>query len=76
MKRRELSSMKTKAFGKKGSYTVFIAMFMSGMIIFSGAVINASHQRPEVFWAIMTGNSDRDTDSTDILVMKILQGKN
>ncbi len=45
MKRRELSSMKMKAFGKKGSYTVFIAMFMSGMIIFSGAVINASHQR-------------------------------
>ena len=37
--------MKKEVFGKRGSYTVFIAMFMSGMIIMAGAVINASHQK-------------------------------
>ena len=37
--------MRKKVFGKKGSYTVFIAMFMSGMMIMTGAVINAAHQR-------------------------------
>ena len=36
--------MTKKAFGKKGSYTVFLVMFMSGMIIMSSAVINASHK--------------------------------
>ena len=30
--------------GKRGSYTVFIAIFMSGMIIMAGAVIYASHR--------------------------------
>ena len=36
--------MRRKVFGKKGSYTVFLAMFMSGMMIMSGAVISAAHQ--------------------------------
>ena len=32
-----------KKFGKRGSYTVFLTMFMSGMLIMAGAVINAAH---------------------------------
>lgn len=35
--------MRLKSIGKKGSYTVFLVMFMSGMIFFSSAVINAAH---------------------------------
>ena len=35
--------MKKRSIGKKGSYTVFLTMFLSGMILMSGAVINAAH---------------------------------
>ena len=44
MKRRERASMKLKSIGKRGSYTVFLAMFMMGMVIMAGAAINASHK--------------------------------
>ena len=37
--------MKQRSIGKKGSYTVFLAMFLSGMIMMSGAVINAAHAK-------------------------------
>ena len=37
--------MKQRSIGKKGSYTVFLAMFLSGMILMSGAVINAAHNK-------------------------------
>ena len=29
---------------KRGSYVVYLAMFLSGMLILAGAVINASHK--------------------------------
>ncbi|MBR6473118.1 MAG: hypothetical protein IKS99_05275 [Firmicutes bacterium] len=32
-----------RPYGKKGSYTVFLAFFMSGMVIMSAAVIDAAH---------------------------------
>ncbi|MBE6026574.1 MAG: hypothetical protein E7229_06650, partial [Clostridiales bacterium] len=35
--------MKQRSIGKKGSYTVFLVMFLSGMILMTGAVINAAH---------------------------------
>lgn len=37
--------MKLRSIGKKGSYTVFLAMFLSGMILMSGVVINAAHSK-------------------------------
>ncbi len=37
--------MKQRSIGKKGSYIVFLTMFLSGMILMSGAVINASHTK-------------------------------
>ena len=37
--------MKLRSIGKRGSYTVFLAMFLSGMIIMAGACINAAHSK-------------------------------
>jgi len=34
-----------KLSGKRGSYTVFLVMFMSGMLVMAGAVINHAHVR-------------------------------
>jgi hypothetical protein len=31
--------------GKRGSYTVFLAMFLSGMILMASAAINAAHEK-------------------------------
>ena len=39
----EAKYMKQRSIGKKGSYTVFLVMFLSGMILMTGAVINAAH---------------------------------
>ncbi|MBR5739692.1 MAG: hypothetical protein IKX81_00175 [Firmicutes bacterium] len=43
MRRTELRTMKYRRFNKKGSYVVYLAVFLSGMLIMSGAVIRASH---------------------------------
>lgn len=37
--------MKLRSIGKRGSYNVFLAMFLSGMIVMAGAVINAAHEK-------------------------------
>ena len=37
--------MKLRSIGKKGSYTVFLAMFLSGMILMASAAINAAHAK-------------------------------
>lgn len=39
-----MSIIRRRSIGKRGSYTVFLAMFMAGMIVMSGAVINAAHK--------------------------------
>ena len=37
--------MRLWRFNKKGSYVVFLTVFLSGMLIMSGAVISASHEK-------------------------------
>ncbi len=42
--RTDRKHMRVLKFNKKGSYVVYLAMFLSGMLIMSGAVISASHR--------------------------------
>ena len=40
-----MRSMSLIRIGKRGSYTVFLAMFLSGMILMASAAINAAHEK-------------------------------